>query len=188
MSIKLPIKPVIQYPAVSNKYGNGNIPFTELHNAFNGGGYLTGMVYWQLALLVNAAKAAGFNLTYSPGGCYRSYASQYSLFLKRYTQCSYATYLITASAKRKKWVRNGSNTYWKLNAGMAMAAVPGTSNHGRAIAIDLALGDSPKTCKPLTTAAIHWLIWNVQRFGFSFEHQSEPWHLRYLYGDKAPSL
>jgi len=180
MAYSLPIKPVVKYPALATKYGNGRIPLTQMHNAFNGGGFLCALTYWQLALMAQAAKAAGFTLTYSPGGCYRTYDAQYNLFLRRYTPCTYATYLITASSKRKKWLRNGSYTYWKLNSGMAMAAVPGTSNHGMGIAIDLALGESPKSCTSLTHAAIQWLIVNAPKYGFYAESNSEPWHWRLI--------
>jgi len=35
-------------------------------------------------------------------------------------------------------------------------------------------------------ARLEWLLANAARFGFSWEVQSEPWHLRYVAGDETP--
>jgi LAS superfamily LD-carboxypeptidase LdcB len=56
-------------------------------------------------------------------------------------------------------------------------AVPGTSNHNLGIAIDIAHASG---------ARLAWLLKNAQDFGFSWEVQSEPWHLRYVAGDNVP--
>ena len=33
---------------------------------------------------------------------------------------------------------------------------------------------------------LKWLLDNEDRFGFSHEVQSEPWHIRYVAGDNVP--
>lgn len=65
---------------------------------------------------------------------------------------------------------------WKRRSGTASAAVPGTSNHGKAVAIDFAV----------TVPMVNWLIANAHRFGYSAEIQSENWHWRYVAGDAIP--
>jgi hypothetical protein len=67
---------------------------------------------------------------------------------------------------------------------MAPAAVPGTSNHGWAIAKDFASEtDGDAQPEAITAGAVKWLNENAPRFGWSFELQSEPWHLRHVTGD-----
>ena len=74
----------------------------------------------------------------------------------------------------KRW--NGELWYQKPNT--AAAAVPGTSNHGWGLAVDVwNVGQNGR---------IEWLLENAQRFGFSWELQSEPWHIRYVLGDDLP--
>lgn len=143
--------------------------------------------------LVAECGRIGLPLTFTYGGCYRTYDSQYNLFMSRYTQVSYASYLLLSSSKRKTWLRNGQNTYWKLKDGYAMAAVPGRSNHGLGIAIDTAFDRDPSDgLGPDDASGISghpqfaWFRDNIWRFGFSFEVQSEPWHIRYFAGDNIP--
>lgn len=66
---------------------------------------------------------------------------------------------------------------WRRRAGTAMAAVPGTSNHGLALAIDF---------ESIPVVFTVWLINNAHRFGYSAEAQSEDWHWRYNAGDNLP--
>jgi len=35
---------------------------------------------------------------------------------------------------------------------------------------------------------LQWLLDNEDKFGFSHEVQSEPWHIRYVAGDTVPQL
>ena len=181
-----PIRPVV-LPHNLQGVANGRLPQTSLAPFLTGEHSLHPFATWHGTRLVNACKAAtGIQLTYTYGGCYRTYTQQYNLFHSRYTPCSYATYITLASGKRKYWGANPINKYWKLNAGMAMAAVPGTSNHGWGLAIDVALGENSATCTPLTYNAINWLYINAPKYGFSWESQSEPWHIRYVLGDVHP--
>jgi D-alanyl-D-alanine carboxypeptidase len=68
----------------------------------------------------------------------------------------------------------------KKSAALASAACPGTSNHGRGIAVDIAdvgLG-----------GRLAWLEANAGRFGFAWELvPEEPWHIRYTTGDNLPA-
>jgi hypothetical protein len=103
-------------------------------------------------------------------GTYRTYAQQVLLFTARYTT--------TPIAGRPTKVWDGV-TYWqKLNT--AMAAVPGTSNHGLGLAIDFA------TNMENYNAFVAWLIVNAATYGYSAEAQSESWHWRYVAGDNVP--
>ena len=125
--------------------------------------------------LVAAAEARGFKVRST--GTYRTYKQQEQLFLSRYTTKE------LPGRPTKKW--NGV-TYWQLPK-TAMAAVPGTSNHGWGLAIDMAEeldGDTqPESVSPVF---VKWLIKNARTYGFSAELQSEPWHWRYVAGDKLP--
>lgn len=103
----------------------------------------------------------------SAADSYRLYAIQERIFRERYTT--------TRLPGRPTKVWNGV-TWWQ-RPGTAVAAVPGTSNHGLALAIDL-----------ITSPAIlAWLLEHAERFGFSWELQSEPWHLHYFAGDNIPA-
>ena len=73
-----------------------------------------------------------------------------------------------------------------------MAAVPGTSNHGWGLAIDVAIdadGDEgfEWPVKSVDSKTVAWLLKNADRFGFCWEVQSEPWHLTYYVGDVVPA-
>jgi peptidoglycan hydrolase-like protein with peptidoglycan-binding domain len=68
-----------------------------------------------------------------------------------------------------------------------MAATPGTSNHGLGLAIDLAWYDSSQILGITARMDVfNWLLLNAFRYGFSWETQSEPWHIRYVAGDSIP--
>lgn len=73
----------------------------------------------------------------------------------------------TLATQWEKW-RN-------YQAGGNLAAYPGTSNHGWAVAGDL---------NWLVAADITWAHANARRFGFSFDVPSESWHCTYQGGYK----
>ena len=116
-----------------------------------------------------AANAEGIDLSpTSPADTYRTLAVQEYGFYQRYT-----TEVI---AGQKPRIYQGKA--WYLKKGMAMLAVPGTSKHNLGIAIDIANANGPR---------LEWLKKNAVSFGFSWEVvPSEPWHLRYVTGDKKP--
>lgn len=118
--------------------------------------------------------STGVTLTaVSAGDAYRTFTSQETLFYQRYT----TTYIAGTSTK----------TYlgqtWYLKLGMAMAAVPGTSNHGWGLALDTAEWTGAGVKGISSSVAWQWILANAGTFGFSWEAQSEPWHLRLYTGD-----
>lgn len=83
---------------------------------------------------------------------------------------------------------------WWLRSGFAWCAWPGTSNHGWASAIDIgvrvngtliSISSDPDGSGP-AKPGIDWLIKHAALYGFSWELQSEPWHVRYVLGDLLP--
>lgn len=99
---------------------------------------------------------------------YRPYASQLTFWTERYVT----------------WVASSDGPYyfdgrfwWKL-PGVDTAAIPGQSNHGWGLAIDVV---------GATNNRLAWLLANAWLFGFSWEIQSEPWHVRYVAGDAIPA-
>lgn len=74
---------------------------------------------------------------------------------------SYRTY----AKQQEKWAN--------YQAGGNLAATPGTSNHGWAVAFDMRWG---------TDAALKWLHANARRFGFIFDVSGENWHCTFQEG------
>jgi peptidoglycan hydrolase-like protein with peptidoglycan-binding domain len=162
-------------PAWVKKYGNGTIPQDKMIKvAPIGSGYLVPEAAAAWRNLQNAAAVRGFTLTMT--GAYRTFQGQKDLFLQRYT---------TTNTGRKSKVWN-NRTYW-LKPGMAMAAVPGTSNHGWGCAVDAALGGYGNAAKSVGEPFLSWAVNNARRLGWSWEVQSEPWHLRLVSFSSADS-
>ena len=118
-----------------------------------------------------AANADGIDLSpTSQADTYRSLETQEYGFYQRYTD-----------KPKPKLMKQTPRIYkgkaWYLKKGLAPMAVPGTSNHNLGIAIDIANASGKR---------LEWLLANAARFGFSWEVQSEPWHLRYVAGDDVP--
>lgn len=136
---------------------------------------------WQMHHLASRAMQAmiatcGFEVRAT--GTYRTYDQQVSLFTARYQ--------LQPIPKRpiKSW--QGKNWYQK--PGVAMAAVPGTSNHGLGLAIDFAEErDGDIEAESISAGFVAWLIKNAYTYGYSAEAQSEPWHWRYVAGDNIPA-
>jgi hypothetical protein len=143
-----------------------------------------GWLHKSAALAFNATVFAarverGIPLSYTYGGLYRTYAQQVETFNARYSQVSLAVYLVTSKDRRRKW----EGRYYRLRSGLSPSAVPGTSNHGLAIAWDMARGLVPSSVVPIDNDDHAWLVTNVHRFGWSYESQVERWHIRYVQGD-----
>lgn len=177
-----PIAPVVM-PADLAGVTNGNLP-ANLLRTVDGGGQLHHLAARAFTALTAAAfEATGMGLTYTHGGTYRSYAQQETLFRSRYQPNG-------AGGGCKVW----KGEYWcKKYSNLATAATPGTSNHGWGLAVDtaydsdLADGVGPDDAAGITGhKGWSWLLANAGRFGFSWELQSEPWHLRYVNGDLIP--
>lgn len=177
------IKPVIYpadltpKPAITGQLGSHQIVRVP------GGGRLHPQAARAYAAIIDAAKKAGFTITYS-GDPYRDYAGQEKMFRDRYAHDG-------KGGGGKFWSTSlgGDNKMWyKKNAGYATAAVPGTSNHGLGLAVDTSLDFFYGSAKSIAgTPADAWLQNNVLRFGFSYETvPSEPWHIRLVCGDNMP--
>lgn len=126
-----------------------------------------------------AALAAGHTLkATSASDSYRPYDVQERIFRQRYT----TTFL----SGRPSRVWNGVRWYQK--PGTAAAAVPGTSNHGWAAAVDTGTEiDGDAGTEAIDKATLDWLLDHADEYGWSWELQSEPWHLRYFAGDDIPA-
>lgn len=110
---------------------------------------------------------------------YRPYSVQESTFRARYS-----TSRPSGSPGSKVW--NGVRWYQKPKT--AMAAVPGTSNHGKACAVDLGEErDSDDAAESLDNPTLNWLLANEETFGFYHSvGSSEPWHTDWYRGDVIP--
>lgn len=125
--------------------------------------------------MVAAARADGIPLTCT--GTYRPLAEQVALFLARYVPAS------IPGRPSKTW---RGTTYWLL-PGKASAATPGSSNHGLGLAVDAAVElDGDPEPESIDARTLAWLRAHAPAFGWSWELQSEPWHLRYVAGDTLP--
>ena len=123
------------------------------------------------AMRAMVASAAGDGVVISATGTWRSYEQQRRLFESRY---------VTHDTGGRSKVWNG-RTYWQL-PNTAMAATPGTSNHGFGLAADLS--NSPTV--PIGGATLRWMAEHGPSFGFWNTVRSEPWHWSYCLGDDVP--
>lgn len=181
--MRLQIAPV-SMPADLAGQTNGKLN-TDLLVTVEGGGRLHHLTAraWN-ALVADAWTAVQLPLTYTYGGTYRSYGDQETLFRSRYTPNG-------PGGGCKTW--NGVR-WCKKNSNLATAAVPGTSNHGWGLAVDsawdkdLSDGLGPDDATYISShPGWQWLLVNAEEYGFSWELQSEPWHLRYVAGDNVPA-
>lgn len=116
----------------------------------------------------SAAETAGIVLkATSTVDSYRPYAVQQAIFKARYSP--------TRIPGQPTKTCNGI-TYWQ-KPDTAMAACPGTSNHGWGLAVDV---------QDAAGKRLDWLEANTKAYGWSWEAQSEPWHIRYTAGDHIP--
>jgi len=129
------------------------------------------------ALVAAAARDGHVLKVATPDRSYRPYASQEAIFRARYTPHR------TPGYGRRYWQRR----WWSKKPGVAAAAKPGTSNHGWGIAVDVGEeSDGDTGTESLDAGTLTWLKIHAHRFGWSWELQSEPWHLRYWAGDAIP--
>ena len=181
-------------PSTLNGLENGKLPDHVLDYVGIGKARMEKTACRAFKALFAAARKSGFDPRHV--GDYRSYDAQKQLFISRYKPVSLATYAATPTSRCKRWhdaVYHGFNsTYWiKIQrpdgSFPATAASPGKSNHGWAIAIDVAQElDGDPAPESITPAFVNWMIANAHRYGVSAELQSEPWHWRYVAGDAIP--
>ena len=123
--------------------------------------------------MVAAAAADGIILKpTSLGDQFRSIEQQKTAFLQRYRKEP------VANSTSRTW--NGRK--WWLKRGFAPLAAPNDdaktcSRHMLGLAVDVANANGK---------ILEWLLNNEDKFGFSHEVQSEPWHIRYVAGDDVP--
>jgi len=175
-----PVRAIVR-PACLNGQSNGQLSPSILMD--------TPVPYatWTCRLVTPAARAwralsaaalkAGHTLKPSgPADSFRPYDVQERIFLQRFT---------TSPVSSTKRVWRGKT--WYLNPGCALAAVPGTSNHGWGLAVDVGEEtDGDTGTESIDQDTVNWLVANEERFGFSHEVQSEPWHVHYFSGDSIP--
>lgn len=97
----------------------------------------------------------------SAGDTYRSVAMQRAGFLARYTKDP------IPGASTRTW--NGAK--WYLKPGNAPMAAPGTSQHNLGIAVDIHTASGER---------LEWMLANIEAFGWSWQVQSEPWHIAWV--------
>ena len=173
----LVVVPVV-FPAVLAGQSNGQLPEAILiPTAGLQGGPTVRLVTtaarcWRA--LAATAPADGIVLqATSPADSYRDLDQQIDVFTRRYQVEP------TANGYRL-WDSDGNGTRerWYKKDGVATAAVPGTSNHGWGLAVDVANASG---------ARLRWLEQNAPRFGWSWETvPEEPWHVRNVTGDAIP--
>ena len=122
------------------------------------------------------AAAAKDGVTLKPtslGDQFRSIDQQKAAFLQRYRKEP------IANSTSRTW--NGQK--WWLKKGLAPLAAPNDdaktcSRHMLGLAVDVANASGK---------ILEWLLANEDKFGFSHEVQSEPWHIRYVAGNDVPA-
>jgi hypothetical protein len=138
------------------------------------------------ALVVLVKADTGKDLSVTPGGAYRSYDAQVSLFNQRMTTnvLLAAVPFVTRTWKGKKYY---------LRRGVSPCATPGTSNHGYGLALDASVWNGVKHVS-VTTYPKVWESFTkwAPLCGFSWEGARpgqkgwEPWHVRAVKGDVVP--
>jgi len=181
-SVAYPKRTIVR-SSVLNGMQNGKLPDSILVSTPGAAGGATVRLITPAARAWRAftARAAALGHILKPTSAadsYRSYAIQESTFRARYT----TTFL--SGRPYKTW--NGVRWYQRPNT--AMAAVPGTSNHGWAMAIDVGEErDSDAAAEALDTPTLNWMLANEQAFGFMHGVDGEPWHIDYFAGDAIPA-
>ena len=161
-------------PTALTKFKNGQLPANVL-GKIKTGGLMYAPVAEQFNKMYDAALAAGHKLRNV--GDYRSFESQLAMFRDRYVLENTGTGV----------TRTYEGKTWYLHTG-APVATPGTSNHGWGLAIDVALRVDgravPISCKPegAWRSGLQFLRKMAPDLGWSWELQSEPWHIRYVLG------
>jgi hypothetical protein len=168
------IKTAITEPSSIRGLPNGQYPDDALRPIKSTTGTVIGSLCPEAArawaAMVAAAKGAGVSLGASVAtNTYRPLAKQQEIFKDRYRETDQGNGSRLCGTKR-----------WFLRKGVATAACPGTSNHGRGLAVDVRGADEPGP-------VLSWLEDHATTFGFSWEIASESWHIHYCPGDAIPA-
>jgi D-alanyl-D-alanine carboxypeptidase-like protein len=171
----LPITEIAAFPSelAGQLHHNGNLPSSALAVQPGSAPVLTMCKTAMRSLIAMAAvakQATGLTLRVTSAvDSYRPLAVQQNAFTTRYS----TTFIAHTSTK----TCNGT-TFW-LRPGNAIAACPGTSNHGLGLACDFVLDARGRI--------LTWLIGHAATFGFAAELENEPWHWHYVPGDAIPA-
>lgn len=147
-------------------YANGQIPLSAL-TALSTGGHMLAPAAAAFEQWRIAAAKAGFDMRPTTvGDAYRNLARQINVFSQRYEPRAYPYVGPYKDVRYWKGVR-----YVRMRG--AAAAVPGTSNHGKGLAVDI------KNAGPFGGAYHAWMSRTGPKLGFTnTEGRSvnEPWH------------
>ena len=159
----LPIKKVVMPPDLVGVIP-GKLPQNLLIKVV-GGGLLHKFAAHSWEAMVAKATLDGIVLKpTSSGDLYRSYDTQKRGFLQRYSLEPTGT----------TTTRTFEGKTWYLKKGFAPLATPGKSMHNLGIAVDVANANGK---------ILEWMKANIATFGWSWELQEEPWHIRYVRGE-----
>lgn len=192
MSYNLPIVPM-KRPSTLNGKENGKLPDSILVSIGVGTAKMEKTAARSFIAMFAEARKAGFEI--KEVGDYRTFEEQKDLFVSRYSPVTKLVFDQVSRDVKKVWSdaqKYGYNSpYWakkRINGSYpATAASPGSSNHGWALALDVAEEyDNDSAPDPIRDKFIKWLIENAGKYGISAELQSEPWHWRYFAGDDIP--
>lgn len=178
----LPIAKVV-LPKDLKGVTNGELP-ARLLTPIQPSGKLHHLAARAWSALQKKATEEGLNLVHV--GDYRPLQQQIDLFKSRMK-------LFPDAKKTQQTTRKWNGETWYLHTG-APVATPGTSNHGIGLAIDAALrtkkGVVSITTKPgpRKRSGLDFLLEWAPKLGWSWELQSEPWHIRLVTGDAEPAL
>lgn len=150
---------------------NGEFPDDRLREVFDPDGNVVGRLAPEAArswnAMVRAAAGDGVNLEpTSMADAYRPLVIQQRIFADRYRTTDQGNGSRVCAGKT-----------WYKRQGVATAACPGTSNHGRGLAVDFA--------RP-TRTVLQWMEIHAKDFGWQWELSSEEWHVHYMPGDRIP--
>lgn len=139
--------PISQPPPEPAPRPGGSVPLVDVR-----GIVVNVSIGPQLAALLSAADAAGFNFT---GGGYRDSAQQIALRRAHCGPSDFAIYEMSAAQCHPPTAR------------------PGSSMHEQGLAVDFAINGS--AIGSHSDPAFQWMAANAARFGF-YNLASEPWH------------
>jgi len=157
-------------PTVIKGMPNGQLASTALEPCGIGRMLLVREAARSMRALMKKAKRDGIRLWAT--GTYRSYDGQVNLFKRRYDNTPRQT-------RHEFW--RGLN--WWLKPRVAGAAVPGTSNHGKGLAVDFARKNALNVTVSLDRKTLDWLADNGPKFGWWNTVESENWHWCWCLGN-----
>lgn len=180
-------------PSSTETFINGSPPNHLLRDPGDGRGKMLVPTSYGMQALHLHAKASGWQMRTTGRG--RTLAQQTSLFLTRMTPTFDPAVNTTADSRVVKLDQRTIHPdlipgkRWYKRQGVAACASPGTSNHGWYCADDTALElDGDPAAESVTEAFIRWLVPIAHQFGWTWELQSEPWHLSWIAGDDIPPV